>query len=146
MTAAGDKVAWPWPFLVRARDSPDASCLCTHQMGFDPRPPSSLCFCQRTSYRGEGSVKVVPGLAQPRSKCELTPVLGSLSSGPGCFIVCPEAPTSSMKLYPSVSSVGPLFLFSCPQTLTVTGSCLSVHSESYVIICPPHMNVWKGTI
>lgn len=37
--------------LVRARGSPDAGCLCTHQMGFDLRPPSSLCFCQRTSYR-----------------------------------------------------------------------------------------------
>ena len=44
-----------------SQDPPDAGCLCTHQPGFDPAPPSSLCFCQRTSYREkEGSVKEAP--------------------------------------------------------------------------------------
>lgn len=42
-------------------DPPDAGCLCTRQTGSDPVPPSSPCFCQRTSYREkEGSVEEAP--------------------------------------------------------------------------------------
>ena len=42
---AGETAAELQPQIVRASDLPDVGCLCIHQMGFDPRPPSSPCVC-----------------------------------------------------------------------------------------------------